>query len=112
MVIFISPLEKHSLSPPLILQVKVKGLMVLLVQEMVYACNLGEEDECRKKEILVVSDQLVPEEVAEYNLVMILMTNLMTRWHLESSASSAPTWPSAKHCQRPGSLRDVNQQND
>ena len=36
----------------------------LLVQEMVYACNLGEEDECRKKEILVVSDQLVPEEVA------------------------------------------------
>ena len=44
-------------------QVKVEGLMVLLVQEMVYACNLGEEDECRKKEILVVSDQLVPEEV-------------------------------------------------
>ena len=37
--------------------------MVLLVQEMVYACNLGEEDECRKKEILVVSDQLVSEEV-------------------------------------------------
>merc|ERR1712223_287898 len=45
-------------------KVKVEGLMVLLVQEMVYACNLGEEDECRKKEILVVSDQLVPEEVA------------------------------------------------
>lgn len=45
------------------MQVKVEGLMVLLVQEMVYACNLGEEDECRKKEILVVSDQLVPEEV-------------------------------------------------
>jgi len=44
-------------------KVKVEGLMVLLVQEMVYACNLGEEDECRKKEILVVSDQLVPEEV-------------------------------------------------
>ena len=45
-------------------QVKVESLVVLLVQEMVYACNLGEEDECRKKEILVVSDQLVPEEVA------------------------------------------------
>ena len=45
------------------MQVKVEGLMVLLVQEMVYACNLGEEDECRKKEILVVSDQLVSEEV-------------------------------------------------
>lgn len=44
-------------------KVKVESLMVLLVQEMVYACNLGEEDECRKKEILVVSDQLVPEEV-------------------------------------------------
>ena len=41
--------------------------MVLLVQEMVYACNLGEEDECRKKEILVVSDQLVPEEVRKWN---------------------------------------------
>ena len=49
------------------MQVKVEGLMVLLVQEMVYACNLGEEDECRKKEILVVSDQLVPEEVRKWN---------------------------------------------
>ena len=45
-----------------------EGLMVLLVQEMVYACNLGEEDECRKKEILVVSDQLVPEEVRKRKL--------------------------------------------
>ena len=55
--------SKNTLTLPG-MQVKVEGLMVLLVQEMVYACNLGEEDECRKKEILVVSDQLLPEEVA------------------------------------------------
>jgi hypothetical protein len=34
-----------------VVQVKVEGLLVLLVQEMVYACNFGEHDERRKKEV-------------------------------------------------------------
>ena len=35
----------------------VDGVTLLLVQEMVYTCNLGEgEDERMKKEVLVVSD--------------------------------------------------------
>ena len=36
---------------------QVEGLMVVLVQEMIYTCNLGEGDDQRqKKEVLVVSD--------------------------------------------------------
>ena len=32
------------------------GVTLLLVQEMIYTCNLGEEDQRQKKEVLVVSD--------------------------------------------------------
>ena len=41
-------LEKGSVSVP--------GLMVLLVQEMLYTCNLGEDDERMKKEVQVMDE--------------------------------------------------------
>ena len=84
--------------------------MVLLVQEMVYSCNLGEEDECRKKEILVVSDQLVPEEVKQRkemgcNIPKVLemqksfSTNTVCdRLVLGSRRSSVQAWQSARPC--------------
>ena len=34
----------------------VEGLMVLLVQEIIFTCNLGEDDERMKKEVLVVGE--------------------------------------------------------
>ena len=37
-------------------QCDVDGVMVLLVQEMIYTCNPGEDDERQKKEVLVISD--------------------------------------------------------
>ena len=41
----------------------VEGLMVLLVQEMIYTCNLDEEDEMSKKEVLVVGEHVVEDKV-------------------------------------------------
>ena len=35
---------------------KVEGVYVLLVQEMIYTCNLGEEDERQKKEVVVMGE--------------------------------------------------------
>ena len=37
-------------------QCDVDGVMVLLVQEMIYTCNPGEDDERQKKEVLVISE--------------------------------------------------------
>jgi hypothetical protein len=41
-----------------VVQVRVEGMVVLLVQEMVYACNFGEKDERRKKEVRVTVEGL------------------------------------------------------
>ena len=38
--------------------------MVLLVQEMVYTCNMDEEDEMRKKEMLVVGEHIIDDKIA------------------------------------------------
>ena len=34
----------------------VEGLLVLLVQEIIFTCNLGEDDERMKKEVIVVGE--------------------------------------------------------
>ena len=56
----------------------IEGLMVLLVQEMVYTCNLGQDDEMMKKEVLVVGecfieDKIAPGEKKEFAEVEILI---------------------------------------
>ena len=43
----------------------VEGLVVLLVQEMVYVCNMDQEDEVRKKEIQVMGEWKSEEKVGE-----------------------------------------------
>ena len=45
----------------------VEGLVVLLVQEMVYVCNMDQEDEVRKKEIQVMGEWKSDEKVGEGN---------------------------------------------
>ena len=35
---------------------KVEGVVVLLVQEMIYTCNIGEDDERSKKEVVVMGE--------------------------------------------------------
>ena len=37
-------------------QCDVDGVMLLLVQEMIYTCNPMEDDERQKKEVLVISE--------------------------------------------------------
>ena len=37
-------------------QCDVDSVLVLLVQEMIYTCNPGEDDERSKKEVLVISE--------------------------------------------------------
>ena len=56
----------------------IEGLMVLLVQEMIYTCNIDEEDEMRKKEVLVVGeyvseDKIAPGEKKEFSELNILV---------------------------------------
>jgi hypothetical protein len=40
----------------------VDAVMVVLVQEMIYTCNLDEVDESRKKEVLVMSEDRNEED--------------------------------------------------
>jgi len=41
---------------------EVDAVMVVLVQEMIYTCNLDEVDECRRKEVLVVCEDRNEED--------------------------------------------------
>ena len=40
----------------------VDAVLVVLVQETVFTCNPGEEDECKRKEILVMSEDRNEED--------------------------------------------------
>ena len=40
-----------------------EGLAVLLVQEMIYICNMDQEDEVRKKEVQVMGEWKTEEKV-------------------------------------------------
>ena len=57
----ISPLVEITLEKG---KCPLEGLMVLLVQEMVYTCNMDEEDEMRKKEVLVVGEHIIDDKIA------------------------------------------------
>ena len=58
---------------------QVEGLAVLLVQEMVYICNMDQEDEVRKKEVQVMAEWKSEEKVGQgdtrkFNDIKILIS--------------------------------------
>ena len=58
---------------------QVEGLMVVLVQEMIYTCNKNQEDELSKKEIQVMGewssmDKVGQGETRKFNDIKILIS--------------------------------------
>ena len=56
----------------------VEGVVVLLVQEMIYTCNINQEDELSKKEVQVMGqwsskDRVEPGESRKFDDVKILI---------------------------------------